>query len=139
MKTSLVSRLFALYLILPLTDAILFAKDGSEPELRVMSFNIRLGVANDGDNRWEFRKELVVQTIREFNPDLLGLQEVWPMQEKYLQENFPEYVYYGRSRLVDPEEGEGCAVMFKQKRFELIEKSTFWLSETPDEPASILD
>ena len=49
-----------------------------------MSFNIRLGVAKDGENRWDLRKELVVKTIREYTPDLLGLQEVFPMQEEYL-------------------------------------------------------
>ena len=53
-----------------------------------MSFNIRLGVANDGENRWDLRKDLVVKTIRGYNPDLLGLQEVFPMQEEYLRENF---------------------------------------------------
>jgi endonuclease/exonuclease/phosphatase family metal-dependent hydrolase len=101
-----------------------------------MSFNIRLGVANDGENRWDLRKELVVQTIRQYNPDLLGLQEVFPMQEEYLRENFPEYSYYGRSRLVDPKEGEACSVMFRKERFEPMEQATFWLSETPEEPGS---
>lgn len=105
-------------------------------DLKVMSFNIRLGVANDGKNRWDLRKELVVETIREYNPDLLGLQEVFPMQEEYLRENFPEYSYYGRSRLVDPKEGEACSVMFRKDRFEPIEQETFWLSETPEEPGS---
>ena len=104
--------------------------------LKVMSFNIRLGVANDGKNRWDLRKELVVETIREYNPDLLGLQEVFPMQEEYLRENFPEYSYYGRSRLVDPKEGEACSVMFRKDRFEPMEQETFWLSETPEEPGS---
>ena len=101
-----------------------------------MSFNIRLGVAKDGPNRWELRKDLVVRTIQKFKPDLLGLQEVFSMQESYLRENFPEYLYYGRSRLVDPKEGESCSVMFKKDRFTLTEKSTFWLSETQDEPGS---
>ena len=101
-----------------------------------MSFNIRLGVAKDGENRWDLRKELVVQTIRQYNPDLLGLQEVFPMQEEYLRENFPEYSYYGRSRLVDPKEGEACSVMFRKERFEPMEQATFWLSETPEEPGS---
>jgi len=105
-------------------------------DIKVMSFNIRLGVAKDGENRWDLRKELVVKTIREYNPDLLGLQEVFPMQEEYLRENFPGYVYYGRSRLVDPNDGEACSVMFRKDRFDAIEKSTFWLSETPDEPGS---
>ena len=105
-------------------------------DLKVMSFNIRLGVANDGENRWDLRKELVVETIRQYNPDLLGLQEVFPMQEEYLRKNFPEYSYYGRSRLVDPKEGEACSVMFRKERFEPIEQETFWLSETPEEPGS---
>jgi len=47
-----------------------------------MSFNIRLGVANDGENHWDKRKELVLKTIQNFGPDLLGLQEVWHMPEK---------------------------------------------------------
>jgi endonuclease/exonuclease/phosphatase family metal-dependent hydrolase len=101
-----------------------------------MSFNIRLGVANDGENRWDLRKDLVVKTIRDYNPDLLGLQEVFPMQEEYLRENFPEYIYYGRSRLVDPKDGEACSVMFRKDRFEAIKKATFWLSETENEPGS---
>ena len=101
-----------------------------------MSFNIRLGVANDGDNRWDLRKDLVVKTIRDYNPDLLGLQEVFPMQEEYLRENFTEYFYYGRSRLVDPKDGEACSIMFRKDRFDAIEKSTFWLSETENEPGS---
>ena len=78
-----------------------------------MSFNIRLGVAKDGPNRWDLRKDLVVETIRKFNPDLLGLQEVFPMQEKHLKESLPGYGYYGRSRLVDPQYGEACSIIFK--------------------------
>ena len=58
-----------------------FSEESDERDLKVMSFNIRLGVANDGPNHWDKRKELVVQTIRKYSPDLLGLQEVWPMQE----------------------------------------------------------
>lgn len=113
-----------------------FSKESDERDLKVMSFNIRLGVANDGPNHWDTRKELVVQTIRNYSPDLLGLQEVWPMQEAYLKEKFPGYEYYGRSRLTDAKEGEQCAVMFRKDRFELLAKRTFWLSETPDEPES---
>ena len=114
----------------------LYGKKIQEGTLRVMSFNIRLGVANDGDNRWNLRKDLVVKTIRDYNPDLLGLQEVFPMQEEYLRENFTEYFYYGRSRLVDPKDGEACSIMFRKDRFDAIEKSTFWLSETENEPGS---
>lgn len=112
------------------------AEEKSGGDLRVMSFNIRLGVAKDGPNRWDLRKDLVVETIRKFNPDLLGLQEVFPMQEKHLKESLPGYAYYGRSRLVDPQDGEACSIMFRKDRFEVVEKTTFWLSETQEKPGS---
>jgi len=51
-------------------------------DLRVMSFNIRTGSADDGDNSWVTpstsvpdRRDIVVQSIDTFNPDILGLQE----------------------------------------------------------------
>ena len=105
-------------------------------DLRVMSFNIRLGVANDGANHWERRKDLVVRTIKEFRPDILGLQEVWPIQETYLKKKFTDYHYYGRSRRIDPNEGEQCGVMYRKDRFKVLEQKTFWLSEKPDQAES---
>jgi endonuclease/exonuclease/phosphatase family metal-dependent hydrolase len=116
--------------ILPLvTLSTIYSK---ELDLKIMSFNIRLGVANDGENHWDKRKELVLQTIQNFGPDLLGLQEVWHMQEEYLKNKLPDYTYYGRSRRMKPREGEQCAVMYRKDRFEMVKANTFWLSETPD-------
>lgn len=136
MKEFFLGHFFLLCLVLSIFCGGLQAKQSKGNALRVMSFNIRLGVANDGENRWDLRKDLVVKTIRDYNPDLLGLQEVFPMQEEYLRKNFPDYLYYGRSRLVNPKDGEACSVMFRKERFEAIKKSTFWLSETQDEPGS---
>ncbi|MEX0714077.1 MAG: hypothetical protein WD278_17190, partial [Pirellulales bacterium] len=51
------------------------AADDQPLELRVMSFNIRYGTAADGANHWDERKGLLVDTIRRFDPDLLGTQE----------------------------------------------------------------
>ncbi len=136
MKEFFLGHFFLLFLVLSIFCGGLQAKQSKGNALRVMSFNIRLGVANDGENRWDLRKDLVVKTIRDYNPDLLGLQEVFPMQEEYLRKNFPDYLYYGRSRLVNPKDGEACSVMFRKERFEAIKKSTFWLSETENEPGS---
>ncbi len=44
--------------------------------IKLMSFNIRYGLAEDGENRWERRKSLVVDRIKAFDPDLLGLAGV---------------------------------------------------------------
>lgn len=71
----------------------------SHPILRVMSFNIRYGLAEDGHNRWEKRKELVLGCIREHRPDLLGLQECRDdAQADYLRKNLPDYHFHGVRR-----------------------------------------
>ena len=49
-------------------------------ELRIMSFNIRYGSANDGDNHWKNRKEMVFDVLRDHKPDIVGLQEALDFQ-----------------------------------------------------------
>ena len=104
--------------------------------ISVMSFNIRFGTANDGDNHWKYRKELVVKTIKDFSPDLLGTQETLKFQADYLQENLPDYSSIGWSRESDPEQGEQCTIYYKTSRFEKVAAGQFWLSETPEKVAS---
>src|SRR5688572_16029338 len=67
-------------------------------EIRVMSFNIRYGTAKDGDDHWDKRKDFVAQTIRTFNPDLLGTQETLDFQAAYLREQLPGYTFVGAGR-----------------------------------------
>ena len=59
----------------------------AEPAIKVMSFNIRYGAANDGENSWPKRSHLVLETIQMFGPDLLGTQEVIEFQADFLKEN----------------------------------------------------
>ena len=101
-------------------------------ELRVMSFNIRYGTAKDGDNSWANRGPLVKQVIRDFNPDLLGGQEVMDFQGKALREVLPGYGFIGVGRADGKQGGELCPVMYKRDRFEVLDSGTFWLSETPE-------
>ena len=103
--------------------------------VRAMSFNIRLGVAKDGDNHWEKRKETVVQTITEFAPDFVGTQETYGFQAKYIGDSLPQYTYVGRPRQRDGK-GEHCGIFFLTERFDKLIEGHFWLSETPDEPGS---
>ena len=121
---------------LPIVSSGDESKPGDREEIRVMSFNVRLGVAKDGPNHWDKRKDLVVEAISRFNPDLLGTQETWGFQASFLKESFPGYTYYGVGRQVNPQTGEQCGLMFRSERFELLEKGTFWLSKTPLEPGS---
>ena len=83
-----------------------------------MSFNIG-SVSLMTERITGTRERIVLKTIQNFGPDLLGLQEVWHMQEEYLKEQLSNYAYYGRSRRMEPGEGEQCAVMYRKDRFEI--------------------
>ncbi len=112
------------------------AQPDAAPALRVMSFNLRYGTANDGDNHWDKRKELLVETIKAFNPDLLGTQETLAFQRDYLLKNMEGYEAFGVSREDGKDKGEMTTVLYRKDRFEKLEGATFWLSETPDAIAS---
>lgn len=102
------------------------------PTLRIMSFNIRYGTAKDGDNHWDKRKELVVETIKAFKPDLLGTQETLAFQRDYLVKHLEGFEAFGVSREDGKEKGEMTAVLYRKDRFEKLDGGHFWLSETPD-------
>lgn len=105
--------------------------------LRVMTFNVRLDTAEDGDDAWPNRRGLVADTIRYHAPDVVGLQEPFAHQLDFLDESLPGYDWVGQSRGVGEEEGEHTPIGFRSDRFELDETETFWLSETPDQPGSV--
>lgn len=105
--------------------------------LRVMTFNIRNSNARDGANHWKFRKELVTKTIRAFNPDLLGCQEVLADQFDQLSQMLPDYVAVGVARDDGKRKGEWSAIFYRSQRFERVNAGDFWLSEKPEEVGNI--
>ncbi len=112
-----------------------FASLGHAAEpVRVMSFNIRYGKANDGENHWDKRKTMVVDAVREFDPDLLGTQETLKFQADYLHANVEGYTYFGRSRMKTP--NEHCGIFYRTSRFTQLAGGHFWLSESPEVPES---
>jgi endonuclease/exonuclease/phosphatase family metal-dependent hydrolase len=106
--------------------------------LKLMSFNIRYGTADDGANHWENRKSLVIDRIKTFDPDLLGMQECRDdFQAEFIKSNLQEYEFYGVRR------GGGSVtalemtpILLKRSAFQLVQKGCFWLSETPGVPGS---
>jgi endonuclease/exonuclease/phosphatase family metal-dependent hydrolase len=119
-----------------LVHTISAAPEPANPPLKVMSFNIRYGAANDGTNSWPHRSRLVLETIQTFDPDLLGLQEVLGFQADYLKERLPGYAFHGVGREDGVAKGEFVPLMYKRDRFELSYSGHFWLSETPELPGS---
>ncbi|MGB9620640.1 MAG: endonuclease/exonuclease/phosphatase family protein, partial [Armatimonadota bacterium] len=98
-----------------------------------MSFNVRYPAKTDGPNRWELRRDLLVETIREKDPDLIGTQELYYEQGQYIVEKLPAYVWFGLSRRGNHED-EHMGVSYKKDRLRVLDSGNFWLSETPEMP-----
>ena len=108
----------------------------SAEELRVMTFNLRVRKRLDGPNIWDLRRDLVVERIRDFDPDLLGTQEGLDFMESYLKQQLKDYTFFGAGVGDGSPVGEMCGVFYRTARFELLDRGLFWLSTTPDQPGS---
>lgn len=103
----------------------------SPADLRVMSFNVRNGDADDGVNRWDQRRDLCAARIASAAPDLLGLQEALAHQNRFLAERLKDYTAVGVGRNDGKAKGEYTTILFRTARFTLVESGTMWLSPTP--------
>ena len=104
--------------------------------MKVMSYNIRYGSANDGENSWSKRKDICLDVIEKQNPDIIGLQEVENFQLKDILDRFPSYAFVGTSRKGNIDDGEINPILFKMESLYSTQSGTFWLSDTPNTPAS---
>lgn len=114
------------------------AMQGAEPPvlLRVMSYNIRYGTANDGINHWQHRRDHLIETISNFTPDLLGTQETLVDQRDFLLRELRDFEAVGVGREDGREAGEMAALFYRRDRFEALDSGHFWLSEKPDQVGS---
>ncbi len=102
--------------------------------VRVMSFNIRYGTADDGESHWASRRELVFQTIQANDPDVIGLQEVLAFQGRELCAALPDYSFVGVGRNDGQQEGEFVPIMYRRKLLDPVDYGYIWLSEETDRP-----
>jgi endonuclease/exonuclease/phosphatase family metal-dependent hydrolase len=91
-----------------------------------MSFNVRYPARTDGPNRWEFRRDFLVETIREKSPDVIGTQELYYEQGQYIVEKLREYAWFGISRRGSHED-EHMGVFYKKDRLRVLDSGNFWL------------
>ncbi|OGU74523.1 MAG: hypothetical protein A2V93_08400 [Ignavibacteria bacterium RBG_16_34_14] len=119
-------------LLFALSPNTIFGDD--EDLIRVMTYNIRVPV-DEGINSWDNRKELVVSIIKNYKADIIGLQEALKIQLDDLTKLLPDFAWVGVGRDDGAEGGEYSAILYNKKRFEVLEDSTIWLSETPEKPS----
>ena len=108
--------------------------------IKIMSFNIRMGLANDGINHWHCRKSLALSRINAFKPDLLGIQECCDdeAQAGFLKQQLANYDFFGVQRGGHSGAAmEMAPALFQKSSFEISERGCFWLSDTPEQPGSL--
>lgn len=128
--------LLFLFLTVSTGAPFLLAQAPATESLSVMSFNIRYGTANDGENRWENRREALFALLRAEDADVIGLQEALYSQIQEILVAVPGYAVAGVGRDDGRTKGEFSAILFRTTRLTLSDAGTFWFSDTPEVVAS---
>ena len=88
--------------------------------LKIFTFNIRYGTADDGPNNWIHRKPILMELWGKTSADLVGVQEALHFQIKELIGEFPEYDYIGVGRDDGDTLGEYSAILYKKNIFKVL-------------------
>ena len=98
----------------------------------ILSYNIKYDDTMDKENNWSLRKKRLLNLLKDYNPSIIGIQEGLINQVNYIDTYLEKYKYIGAGRDDGKTKGEFCAIYFDTTFYEVLEHSTFWLSETPD-------
>ena len=99
------------------------------------TYNLRMEHLDSGrDNRWEVRKPRLMESLRSAGFDVAGIQEVNSRMQRDLTEELgDEYSFWFFSPYSQTGEGDKAhGIMFKKSLFDMLERSFFWISDTPD-------
>lgn len=100
--------------------------------VKVMTYNLRVDFGGDGENNWEFRRDMLAGQIAYQHPDFIGTQEGKAHQLEFLEKALNGYAYIGLSRDNSKTEGEFSAIFYNTQKFRILSQNTFWLSPTPE-------
>ena len=109
-------------------------------KLKVMTYNIRtLLKEKDKFNSWGFRKQRVLDVIKNYGPDILCVQEDQPEQTKYLRGGLAGYSNYGffTENKNSGVPGERNTIFFRKSKFKLLQRGHFWLTNTPNKKSRL--
>ena len=104
-------------------------------KIKVFTSNLRVEAKVDGINIFDNRRGRILDTIREYSPDVIGFQEANDKMREWLIDSLSDYFVVGCGRLGDWR-GESTVLAFKKHMFEMISLENHWLSATPDIPGS---
>ena len=108
----------------------LFFLNVNSQVLTLMTYNIRLDVESDRENKWSNRKDFLVSQIKFYEPEIFGIQEGLPHQVKFINKQLPKYGFVGEGR-EGGDQGEYSAIFYNEDKYSIEKYGTFWLSKTP--------
>ncbi len=100
--------------------------------IKMMSYNLRCISPTDfGKKSWFYRADLIIDDIEAEKPGIIGFQEATKWHYAYLTDTLPEYdsVITYRDEAFN---SEGCPIFYNKTLYKLVDKGSFWLSETPE-------
>lgn len=104
-------------------------------KLKVLTFNLRTDTPVDGPNAFPYRRGRILETIRNYSPELIGFQEAKDGMREWLRAELDDYMVVGCGREADCR-GESAVLAYKKNAFEALWSRNFWLSATPEIPGS---
>ncbi|MEZ6135307.1 MAG: endonuclease/exonuclease/phosphatase family protein [Pirellulaceae bacterium] len=128
MRLDFLLSLFSLLLIWLLPPNCSLA---TEPNTRILTYNIRYLNTNDGEDVWSNRSQAVIETISD--AELVGLQEVVAQQLDDIRAGTSHMEWYGVGRDDGKQKGEMTPIGWDKQRFAAERTGTFWLSRNPGE------
>jgi endonuclease/exonuclease/phosphatase family metal-dependent hydrolase len=99
----------------------------------LVTLNLRFGLADDGENRWDLRKSVFPAMLGELDPDFLCVQEANDFQVEDVAALLAGHSYIGR-RDPAPRFWQNN-VIFYRKTWDCLENAHFFLSPTPTIPS----
>lgn len=111
--------------------------------LRVMTFNLLTSTKKQRSHPWRLRKRSVARIFNRYRPDVVGTQEANLPQLLQLAELLPDYEFLGEGNLSGTSlthsvQNWYCAIFYRRETVRPAEEEseTYWLSSTPEVPAS---
>ena len=109
--------------------------------LSIMSFNVAVDNRSDATG-WSKRKEAVLNMLSKAKPMVIGFQEAQAHEITDMSSAHPEYEWYGLGRetakrpatTTNYSAEEAMVVFWLKDSLNVLDKGTFWLSETPEQP-----
>ena len=107
--------------------------EGTEIQVRVGNFNVRVSSTADGENAWAYRKTKVIQAVKDCDFDFWGINEGSNDIQTYLTEQLKDSynIKYFSPYSQDGKGNKAQGLAYK-KSYTLSDWHYFWLSDNPD-------